>query len=122
MQIALEEAEAREHKAIANCQHALKVFKFKKYKEGYEDRKRGVSPRYSLEIGCFLRSKGQDPPESSAAPATMVETSLNAPSSNAAPLTTSSLPTTPNAGWVTRALPAIVEEASLNSLQVTSRP
>jgi len=33
------------------------VFKFKKYKEGYEDGKRGVSPRYSLEIGFFLGSE-----------------------------------------------------------------
>jgi len=52
----------------------LKVFKFKKYKEGYEDGKQGVSPRYPLEIGSFLRSEGQDPLESSIAPATVEET------------------------------------------------
>jgi len=39
--IALEEAEAREQEAIADCRHTLNVFKFKKYREGYEDRKRG---------------------------------------------------------------------------------
>jgi len=39
----------------------------KKYKEGYEEGKRGVSPKYSLEIGSFLKSEGQDLPESSAA-------------------------------------------------------
>ena len=52
VQIALEKAEAREQEAVADC---LKVFKFKN-KEGYEDGKRGVSLRYSLEIGSFLRS------------------------------------------------------------------
>ena len=36
-QIAHDEAEAREQEAIADCQRALKVFKFKKYKERYED-------------------------------------------------------------------------------------
>ena len=41
VQIALEEAEAREQEAVADCQHALKLFKFKKYKEGYEDRSVG---------------------------------------------------------------------------------
>ena len=38
-QIAHDEAEAHEQEAIADCQRTLKVFKFKKYKEGYEDRK-----------------------------------------------------------------------------------
>ena len=47
--IALGEAEAREQEVIADCQHVLKVFKFKKYKEGYEDGKCGVSPRYPFE-------------------------------------------------------------------------
>jgi len=32
VQIALKEAEGRKQEAIADCQHALKVFKFKKYK------------------------------------------------------------------------------------------
>jgi len=38
--------------------HALKVLKFMKYKEGYDDWKRGVSLRYSLDIGSFLRGEG----------------------------------------------------------------
>ena len=33
VQIALEEAEAREQEAVTDCQHALKVIKFKKYKK-----------------------------------------------------------------------------------------
>jgi len=45
VQIALEEAEAREHEAVADCQYALKMFKFKRYKVEYADGKRGVSPR-----------------------------------------------------------------------------
>ena len=67
VQIAFKEVEAREQEAITDCQHALKVFKFKKYKEGYKNGERGVSPRYPLEIGSFLRSEGQDPPERCAA-------------------------------------------------------
>jgi len=58
VQIALEKAEAHEQEAIADCQHVLEVFKFKKYKEGYEEANRGVSLRYTLEIGSFLRSEG----------------------------------------------------------------
>ena len=77
VQIVLEKAEACEQEAVADCQHALKVFKFKKYKERYEDVKCGVSLRYSLDIGYFLKGEGQDPPESSATPAAKVETSLN---------------------------------------------
>jgi len=42
-QIALDEAEAREQEVIADCQYTLKVFKFKMYKEGYEDGKREAS-------------------------------------------------------------------------------
>ena len=56
--IALEEAKAREQEAVADCQHALKLFKFKKYKEGYEDKKRGVPPKYLLDIGSFLKGEG----------------------------------------------------------------
>ena len=62
----LDEAGAREHEAIAECQHALKVFKSKKYKEGYGDRKRGVSLKYSPDIGSFLRGEGHNPLEGSA--------------------------------------------------------
>ena len=93
----------------------LKVFKFKKYKEGYEGEKRGISPRYSLDIGSFLKGEGQDSPESSAAHAAEVETSMNALSNDAAPLTSSSLPTAPNAGRVVGALSATVEVTSLNT-------
>ena len=38
-QIAQDEADEREQQAIADCERVLKVFKFKKYKEGYEDGK-----------------------------------------------------------------------------------
>ena len=65
-QIALDEAEAHEQEAVVECQRALKVFKFKKYKEAYEDEKHEVSLKYSLDIGSFLRGEGQDPPEGSA--------------------------------------------------------
>jgi len=103
VQIAFKEAEAREHKAVVDCQHELKVFKFKKYKEEYEDGKRGVSPRYLLDIESFLRGEGHDPPKSSAAHAAEVETSLNAPSSDATPLTSSSLSTAASARRVASA-------------------
>ena len=49
-QIALDEAEAREQEAMADCQRMLKVLKFIKYKKGYEGEKRGASPKYSLDI------------------------------------------------------------------------
>jgi len=63
----------------------LKVFKFKKYKDGYEDRKRGASLRYPLEIGSFPESQGQGPLESSVSPAIVAETSPSVPSSDVAP-------------------------------------
>jgi len=56
--IALDEAESREYEAIADCQYAPKVFKFKKYKEGYKEGKCGASPKYSLDIGSFPKGKG----------------------------------------------------------------
>ena len=62
MQIVLKKAEACEQEAVADCQHELKVFKFKKYKKGYEDGKHGVSPRYSLDVESFLRGEGRNPP------------------------------------------------------------
>jgi len=62
VQIALKEAEAHEQVVVVDCQHALKVFKFKKYKKGYEDGKHGVSPRYSLDVESFLRGEGRNPP------------------------------------------------------------
>jgi len=92
-QIALDEAEAREQEAVVECQRALKVFKFKKYKEGYEDGKCEVSPKYSLDIGFFLRGEGQDPPESSATHAARVEASHNPLYRDAAPLMSGLLPT-----------------------------
>jgi len=74
------------------------VLQFKKSKAGYEDGKRGASLRYSLDIESFLRGEGRGPPESSAAHAAQVETSLNAPSSDVAPLTSGLLPTALDAG------------------------
>ena len=56
-QITHDEAEAHEQEAIADCQHALKVFKFQKDKEGYEDGKCGAPPRYSLDIGSSLEGE-----------------------------------------------------------------
>ena len=66
------------------------MFKFKKYKKGYEDGKRGASPKYSLDIRSFLRGEVQDPPEGSATHATGVEATQNPPSRDAAPLTLAS--------------------------------
>ena len=40
-QIARDEAKAHKQKAIVECKCVLKALKFKKYREGYEDRKRG---------------------------------------------------------------------------------
>ena len=65
-QITLDEAKAREKEAIADCQRTMKVFKFKNYKEGYEDGKRGASPKFPLDIGSFLKGEGQDPLEGGA--------------------------------------------------------
>ena len=87
--IVQDEAEAREQEAIDHFQWAVKVFKFKKYKKGYEGEKRGASPRYPLEIGAFLRNQDQEPPESGDVPAIVVETSLSVLSNIFAPLVTS---------------------------------
>ena len=65
----------------------MKAFKFKKYKEGYEDEKRGVSPKYSFDIRPFLKGEGQDLLEDNATHAAGVEASQNPPSSDATPLT-----------------------------------
>ena len=35
--ISQSEEKAREQEVIDHCQHVVKVFKFKKYKDGYED-------------------------------------------------------------------------------------
>jgi len=84
--IAQDEAKVCERKAIDHCQRAVKIFKFKKYKEGYEDAKRGASSRFSLEIGAFLRSHDQETPEGSGVPATVDVTSPSVPSSISMPL------------------------------------
>ena len=63
-----------------------------------------MSPRYLLAIGSFLRSEGQDPPESNTAPSTM-ETSPNVPSSDAVPSMMSPPPAVPDVGQVARATP-----------------
>jgi len=43
---------------MSQCQWELKVFKFKKYRNGYEDGKRRVAPIYPLEVEAFLASQG----------------------------------------------------------------
>jgi len=92
-QTAHDEAEAREEEAKADCQQTLKVFKFKKYKEGYKDGKRGAPPKYSLNIGSSLKREGQDPLRGSATHAVELETSQNPPSRYASSLTSGSAPT-----------------------------
>jgi len=62
------------------------VFIFKKYIEGYKIGKHGVSSKYSLNIGSFLREEGQDPPEGSATYTAGVGASQNPPSRDATPL------------------------------------
>jgi len=52
-----------------------------------------TSPKYSLDIGFFLRGEGQDPPEGSATHAARVEASHNPLSRDATPLTSGLLPT-----------------------------
>jgi len=115
VQIALEEAKVRKQEAVTDCQHVLKVFKFKKYIEGYEDGKCGASLRCSLDIGSFLRGEGWDPLESNVAHAGEVETSLHAPSSDATPLTSSSLLIALDARRVAGASSVTVGETSPNT-------
>ena len=67
-----------EQEAVADCQCVLKVFKFRKYKEGYIDEKHGASLKYSLDIGSFFKGEGQDPPEGGMTHTAMVEASLKA--------------------------------------------
>ena len=82
----------------------------------------GMSLRYSLDIRCFLRGEGQDPPENNATHATEVETSQNASSSDVTPLTLSSLLTTLDARWVPGASSATVEETFPNTLSSNATP
>ena len=104
----------REQEVVADCQYVLRVLKFKKYKEGYEDRMRRASLRYSFDIGSFLMGDGQDPPEISAAHASEVETHLNASSIDIAPLAPSSLSTALDAGQVVGASSILVGKSSPN--------
>ena len=90
------------------------MFKFRKFKEGYEDEKCEVSPRYSLDIGSFLMGEGQSPPESSAAPSAEVETPLKVASSDKAPLWPSFPQPAPDARQVSGASSVSVGESSLN--------
>ena len=113
--IAQDAAEVQEQVTIDHCQMAVKVFKFLKkiYKKGYEDRKRGASPRYPLEIGAFLESQGRKLPESGAIPATTAETSSGVPSSVSMPSTTSPPPTAPTIDSVA---PTTPKDATLPTL------
>jgi len=43
---------------IDQCQREMKIFKIKKYKDGYENIKRGAAPKYPLEVEAFLASHG----------------------------------------------------------------
>ena len=73
-------------------------------------RREAASPKYSLDIGSFLKGEGREPPESGVTHVAEVETSLNALFSDATPLT-SGLPLTAlDAGRVASASSAIVEE------------
>ena len=56
--IAHYEAEACELETIADYQRTLKMFKFKKCKERYEDRKRRVPSKYSFDIGSSQKGEG----------------------------------------------------------------
>jgi len=93
--IAQDAVEAQEQVMIDHYLKAVKVFKYKKYKEGYKDGKRGASLRYPLEIGAFLKSQDQELHESSVITATMAETSSGIPSSVYVPSSTSPPPTAP---------------------------
>ena len=57
MQIALEEAEACEQEAIADCQPTLKVIKFKKYKKGTKTGDVGCLQGTRLRMDPSLRVK-----------------------------------------------------------------
>ena len=74
-----DEEEERDQEAIADCQRMLKVFKFKKYKEGYEDERGGTPLKYSLDIGSSLKGEGQDPLGVGATHAIKLEAFQNAP-------------------------------------------
>jgi len=114
-QITLDEAKAREQETVADCQRALKVFKFKKYKEEYEDGKHGAFSKYALDVGSILKSEGQDSPKFGATHAAEVETSLNAQPRDASPLTTGLLLIAFDAAWVAGVFSVIIGETALNT-------
>ena len=105
MLITQDAAEAQDHATIDRYQKAVKIFKFKKYKEGSEDGKWDASPRYPLEFGAFLKSQGLELPEGSVVPATTAETSSGVSSCVFAPLATSPPPTALATDFVTLAAP-----------------
>jgi len=65
----------------------MKIFKFKKHKDGYEDGTRGTTPRYPLEIKAFFDNQVLGRPAECSTSAMDAGTSLSTPSSSAAPLT-----------------------------------
>ena len=62
----------------------MKVFKFKKYNDGYEYEKRGAALRYLLEVEAFFKSQGLRCPAERGASAVEARISLSAPSGNTA--------------------------------------
>ena len=88
------------------------MFKFKKYKERYEDGKRGTSPKYSLDIGSFFKEEGQDHLEGGATHAANVEASQNPLSRDVAPLLSGFLSTAFDVKWVADVFSVVVGETS----------
>ena len=78
-------AEARVRTVTDQCQWEMKVFKFKKYKDGYEGEAGGATSRYPLEIEDFFESQGMGRPMEPDASIVEARTSLNALSSSIAP-------------------------------------
>lgn len=72
----------------------MKVFKFKKYKNGYEHGKQGTPRRYLLEIEDFLESQDKRHPGSTAL-ANLGDTSMSGPSNSVASPVMSPLPSVP---------------------------
>jgi len=83
--IAKDTVEAHTKTKTDQCQWEMKVFKFKKYNDGYEDGKRGAAPRYLLEVEAFFESRGLRRPAERGASAVEARISLIAPSGNTAP-------------------------------------
>jgi len=83
--IAKDTAEAHTKTITDQCQWEMKVFKFKKYNDGYEDEKRGAALRYLLEVEAFFKSQGLRCPAERGALVVEARISLGAPSGNIAP-------------------------------------